>query len=38
MTDPGEERYRQFPDGFCARFDEDDDGRFSGELRLARHP
>ncbi len=37
MTDPDEDRYRAFPEGFLTRFDEDDDGRFYGEPRLVQH-
>ena len=37
MTDPVEDRYRDFPEGFFTRFDEDDDGRFYVEPRLVQH-
>ncbi|MGI9126557.1 MAG: methyltransferase domain-containing protein, partial [Mycobacterium sp.] len=32
-----DDRYRDFPDGFFTRVDEDDDGRFYREPRLALH-
>lgn len=34
---PGEDRYAGFPDGFFARRDEGDDGRFYGEARIVQH-
>ena len=36
-SDPDEDRYRGFPDGFFTRFDEDDDRRFYGQPRLVHH-
>lgn len=37
MTVPGDDRYREFPDGFFTRLDEDDDGRFYVQPRLVQH-
>ena len=34
---PGEERYRDFPDGFFSRSDEGDDRGFYGQPRLVQH-
>ncbi len=34
---PADDRYRDFPDGFFTRFDDDDDRRFYGVPRLVQH-